>query len=397
MDVFLDRAADLIRGAEAVVIAAGAGMGVDSGLPDFRGRDGFWRAYPPLEKLGLDFSAIANPSWFRNDPQLAWGFYGHRLNLYRATRPHVGYEILRTWAGTMPRGAFVFTSNVDGQFARAGFASDRIEEVHGSIHALQCLRDCGVGVYQDGQLQVRVDAETMRAVGDLPRCPICGSIARPNILMFGDGGWDSTVAHQQRGRFEDWLGSIRKAKLAIVECGAGTAISTVRRRSEGLLSTHDATLIRINVRDPRRTSRSDWPRDGCQRRIIRDRLPAHDETLIRTDLSWITAVGGREISSAAMMIVEPPRSGRGKTIMNGSASNNDYRPYRGLPPLAGVATIADAARPGLGIEACVTRLKRLHYAFLRLHGIFTARITAEPIYGAEDRVFPSRLPLRRAR
>jgi hypothetical protein len=58
----------------------------------------------------------------------------------------------------------------------------------------------------------------------------------------------------------------------------------------------------------------------------------------------------------------------------------EYRSYRGLPPLAGVATIAEAARPGLSVEACVARLKRYHYAFVRLHEILTARITAEPIY-----------------
>src|SRR5262245_48353832 len=57
-----------------------------------------------------------------------------------------------------------------------------------------------------------------------------------------------------------------------------------------------------------------------------------------------------------------------------------YQSYRGLPTLAGLATIADATRPGLGVEACVARLKRYHYAFVRLHEIFPARITAEPIY-----------------
>lgn len=57
-----------------------------------------------------------------------------------------------------------------------------------------------------------------------------------------------------------------------------------------------------------------------------------------------------------------------------------YRSYRGLPTVAGLATIADAARPGLSVEACVARLKRYHYAFVRLHEILTARITAEPIY-----------------
>ena len=59
---------------------------------------------------------------------------------------------------------------------------------------------------------------------------------------------------------------------------------------------------------------------------------------------------------------------------------NDYRSYRGLPTLAGLATIAEAARPGLSVEACVGRLKRYHYCFVRLHEILTARITAEPIY-----------------
>src|SRR5712692_10581841 len=66
--------------------------------------------------------------------------------------------------------------------------------------------------------------------------------------------------------------------------------------------------------------------------------------------------------------------------MSDPRNTANYRSYRGLPTLAGVATIAEAARPGLGIEACVTRLKRYHYAFRRLHEILTARITAEPIY-----------------
>src|SRR5437660_4227048 len=59
---------------------------------------------------------------------------------------------------------------------------------------------------------------------------------------------------------------------------------------------------------------------------------------------------------------------------------SDYRSYRGLPTLAGLATLDEAARPGLSVEACVARLKRYHYAFVRLHEILTARITAEPIY-----------------
>src|SRR5713226_9618472 len=66
--------------------------------------------------------------------------------------------------------------------------------------------------------------------------------------------------------------------------------------------------------------------------------------------------------------------------MTSSSKVANYRSYRGLPTLAGLASIAEASRPGLSVEACVARLKRYHYAFLRLHDVLTARITAEPIY-----------------
>ena len=59
---------------------------------------------------------------------------------------------------------------------------------------------------------------------------------------------------------------------------------------------------------------------------------------------------------------------------------NTYATYRSLPPLAGLCSLAEASRPGLSVEQCVRRLKRYHYAFKRLHGIFIARLTAEPIY-----------------
>ncbi|PYJ07782.1 MAG: hypothetical protein DME25_03020, partial [Verrucomicrobia bacterium] len=59
---------------------------------------------------------------------------------------------------------------------------------------------------------------------------------------------------------------------------------------------------------------------------------------------------------------------------------NTAKSYRNLPPLAGVCSMEAAMKPGLAVEECVRRLKRYHYAFKRLHQIFTARITAEPLY-----------------
>ncbi len=58
----------------------------------------------------------------------------------------------------------------------------------------------------------------------------------------------------------------------------------------------------------------------------------------------------------------------------------DYRPYKNLPPLAGIATFVEGMKPGLSIEDCVDRVKRYHFAFKRLMQIFQARLTAEPVY-----------------
>jgi NAD-dependent SIR2 family protein deacetylase len=270
------RAAEAIKGAGALMIGAGAGMGVDSGLPDFRGTQGFWNAYPPYARLGLDFAAMANPEWFATDPPFAWGFYGHRLNLYRQARPHEGFAILRRWAVRMHGGAFVVTSNVDGQFQRAHFDPEHVVEVHGSIHWMQCTRPCDFGLFPADPFSVRVDSSTCRAEGPLPACPGCGELARPNILMFGDLDWDGARSAAQHNRLNAWLRSVADAgtRLAIVECGAGRAIPTIRRFSEQLARQADSTLIRINPRE------SDIPAGHVALPLgARDALRAIDELL----------------------------------------------------------------------------------------------------------------------
>lgn len=236
-------AVDALSRADALLVTAGAGIGVDSGLPDFRGTDGFWRAYPALRHERFEFHEIASPQAFRARAQLAWGFYGHRLALYRSTVPHDGFAILRRWIDAMPNGGFVLTSNVDGQFQKAGFDPARVVEIHGSIHAMQCLRPCSGHTWSAQAFAPVVDDATCRLVGDLPACPHCGGVARPNILMFGDAGWIGTHYDAQQRALDDWLAGA--GRVVVVEVGAGTAIPTVRLMSERI----GADVIRINVRE----------------------------------------------------------------------------------------------------------------------------------------------------
>jgi NAD-dependent SIR2 family protein deacetylase len=242
------RCAELIRHADGLLITAGAGMGVDAGLPDFRGASGFWRAYPALAKSGIAFEEIASPQTFQDDPALAWGFYGHRLHLYRKTAPHDGYRLLLEWGQLRPRGAFVFTSNVDGLFQKTGFDEARVMECHGSIHRLQCTALCSERIWAADDVMPVVDETACRLTSPLPKCPRCGALSRPNILMFGDGDWISTRTQIQRSRLDDWLADTES--LVTIELGAGSRIPTVREFGQRLSRVYGHPLIRINPTEP---------------------------------------------------------------------------------------------------------------------------------------------------
>jgi NAD-dependent SIR2 family protein deacetylase len=244
----LDHAADLIRQADSLVVAAGAGMGVDSGLPDFRGNEGFWRAYPALGAARIAFTTAASPATFKENPALAWGFYGHRLNLYRDTIPHEGFRLLKSWGERTEHGYHVFTSNVDGQFQKAGFDADRVHECHGSIHHLQCLEPCGDAIWEARDFIPEVNAEACQLKNAAPTCPHCGGMARPNILMFGDWGWIEHRSERQAARLARWLDEVERP--VVIELGAGTAIPSVRNFS-GEVIRRSGRLVRINPREPK--------------------------------------------------------------------------------------------------------------------------------------------------
>lgn len=243
----LEEAAALIADADSLIIAAGAGMGIDSGLPDFRGNEGFWKAYPALKQSGLDFRRIASPSAFRASPARAWGFYGHRLKLYRETVPHPGFAILKRWGDRMTNGYSIFTSNVDGQFQKAGFDEARIHECHGSIHHLQCMTPCTDAIWSAEAFSPEVDSTICQLQNAPPACPHCGGLARPNILMFGDGEWLDQRSERQSRRQEAWLAKVRRP--VVIEIGAGSAIPSVRYFSDHALQNRHGRLIRINPRE----------------------------------------------------------------------------------------------------------------------------------------------------
>ena len=285
------RAARKISTCDHLLVCTGAGMGVDSGLATYRGRNaGVW---PPLAKLGLDLSEMSNPQWFDRDPQLAWAFWHFRMKTYfHDSEPHAGYHVIGKWGEKMlARGSvrplFVFTSNVDGHWDRVGYFrrvsgatkfNQSIVECHGAVTRLQCTSSCsrqvwatpgvptatvaraeGTGdeetvpggaagrksmaqrlnlTFEDENTQERVSAKS-----GLPTCPKCKcALLRPNVLMFGD--WDYREPRpevlDQAGNYARWRKQVvsaaaerkRKGRVVVLEIGAGHAIPTVRMEAE---------------------------------------------------------------------------------------------------------------------------------------------------------------------
>jgi len=236
----VDRAAALLDRARRVVFLTSAGMSAESGIPTFRDRDGYWRRFPPFAAKGLEAQDLASPWAFRACLDHAWAFYEWRRRNADANTPHIGYEILCRWMASRFSAAFIHTTNTDGYHSRAGTPASRLREVHGSIWRLQCLRPCSPRFWGDERVPLcTLDEQTMAASG-YPACPECGGIARPHVLMFGDGDY---VGHPEQDRsWQAFLQQPVDVALLIGSSGAVPTNDVVAAR----LQASGARIITIN-------------------------------------------------------------------------------------------------------------------------------------------------------
>lgn len=159
-----ERLAELIRRRQPCVVLTGAGISTESGIPDFRSPTGIWAQYDPMEYASI---------WaFERDPVKVWDFYARRLQVLTEAEPNAAHLAL---AELERRGVVraVVTQNIDTLHERAG--SREVVEVHGSIRTSSCRR-CGLSV------------PLARVIGLLPvpRCPECGEVLKPDVVMFGE-------------------------------------------------------------------------------------------------------------------------------------------------------------------------------------------------------------------
>ena len=161
-----------------VLILTGAGVSAESGIPTFRGKDGYWR--------NLDPTKLATPEAFARDPKLVWDWYRERRQRIRNARPNTAHEAIAKLAQYADDFLLV-TQNVDDLHARAGMPAQKMVQIHGNIFVTRCS-GCGLE-RQDHEhppsLRLRRTSEREQE-NFVPSCAECGRLMRPGVIWFGE-------------------------------------------------------------------------------------------------------------------------------------------------------------------------------------------------------------------
>jgi len=188
-----------------VLIITGAGVSAESGIPTFRGKDGYWRNLDPIK--------LATPEAFARDPELVWQWYRERRRRISDAKPNAAHEAIVNLAHCADEFLLV-TQNVDDLHKRAGLAKAEMVQIHGDIFVTRCSR-CDLNRHD---YSPSVAAETCDAASEyppssdygvagdegrgngVPRCTKCGALMRPGVVWFGE-----PLPSRETGRVENYL------------------------------------------------------------------------------------------------------------------------------------------------------------------------------------------------
>ena len=156
-----DTVAQKLKGSKKIVFVTGAGISQESGIPTFRGKDGYWRKYDPMKLASIDA--------FYDDPKLVWEWYDDRRKNILDVKPNEGHFAISQMEEF--KDVVILTQNIDGLHQRSG--STNVLELHGSIIRIKCTV-CDF-----------IDNITENFESLPPKCK-CGGMLRPDVVWFGE-------------------------------------------------------------------------------------------------------------------------------------------------------------------------------------------------------------------
>jgi NAD-dependent deacetylase len=238
-----DRTVELLQGALGrsgpIVFLTGAGVSAESGIPTFRGPEGYWR----VGSVNYRAEDLATYEAFSRMPEDVWAWYLYRRGVCRAARPNAAHLALVELEQALGPRFLLVTQNVDGLHLRAGSSTERTYQIHGNIDFMRC---------EDEHPKLRpipevipLDWPKAKALGDGERSALraCDgeSWARPHVLFF-DESYDEALF-----RFESTLRAMKEA-AALVVVGTSGATSLPSHCVD--LATHRGIPLVVVNQDP---------------------------------------------------------------------------------------------------------------------------------------------------
>lgn len=216
-----------------VTVLTGAGISAESGIPTFRGPEGFWtvgsRVYTPQE--------IATSAMFTREPEQVWRWYLQRLYSCREAEPNSGHRALVTMENRLGDRFTLITQNIDNLHIRAGNSPQRTLQIHGNITQVRCARRCGEELQPLPEELTANDTPGDRF--DLLRCNNCGGWLRPHVLWFDE------YYNEEWFRADSALKTAATTDLLII---AGTSgATTLPNHIAALAMRNGIPVIDINI------------------------------------------------------------------------------------------------------------------------------------------------------
>jgi len=226
----------LIKDQGQLVVLTGAGISAESGVPTFRGEEGYWTVgssnYRPEE--------MATNAMFQRFPDEVWQWYLYRRGVCNRAEPNPGHRAIVKMEALLKDSFTLITQNVDGIHARAGSSTKRTYEIHGNINRMRCSNECSKKIFpmpEDAPNKSKQDPLTPEDRARLI-CPKCKGLARPHVLWF-DECYDEDFF-----RFNSSIEAAVKADFLLI---VGTSGATnLPMRVGSIAAQKGAVLVDVN-------------------------------------------------------------------------------------------------------------------------------------------------------
>jgi len=228
---------EIAAGSGQITVLTGAGISAESGIPTFRGPEGYWtvgsKVYQPQE--------MATFHMFCQMPDEVWRWYLYRMGVCGAAKPNSGHNALVAMEQFFGDRFTLITQNVDGLHLRAGNSLARTYQIHGNVFYMRCSLECSEDFYPIPET-VRPKTKDERLTDDDRkdlRCPLCGARSRPHVLLFDES------YNEHHYHFYSSLSTARQTALLLIvgTAGATNLPNQVARQ----VYQNDGIIVDVNI------------------------------------------------------------------------------------------------------------------------------------------------------